>query len=402
MTSGIFMALKTKNKLSIELKLLLLILEDRLYDSKNEEIIKVCSKGVDWNTFKCLAIRHKVLLLVYGVLKNNYVNHVPESLLVDMKNIFMVNSARNLYFTAFFHKIIEYFNINGIHCVPLKGPVISEQLYGDIILRSFSDLDILVPEKQAYQAFNILIDKGFTPELDLNESQFDSYMNSEDHIILFTENRKIIVELHWELSARYLSKPFTFEQIRSQLQEYNFSGKTISTFSHEDLLVYLCLHGSKHIWETLELLYLVANLLKFDLDWNRVLTLSKTTFCYKKLLLGLSLCKRFFNCHLPEEIQDLIVSDPKTNELEEYVILLLLDPVENHLWDISKSKFTKYQFAALDKFQDKIRYLFFIVLTPTNNDWASISLSSRLSFLYYLIRPFRLFQNLLRQKKGAK
>lgn len=180
-----------KKELSIELKLLLLFLEDRLYDSKKEEIIKTCADQIDWVAFRTLAVRHNVLLLIYEVIKARYADCVPDSLLAEMKNTFFANSARNLYFTAVLHKIINSFDNDGIQCVPLKGPVVSEQLYGDINLRSFSDLDILVPKDVAFKAFNVLISKGFTPELILNGKQFDAYMNSEDHIILFTDEKRL-------------------------------------------------------------------------------------------------------------------------------------------------------------------------------------------------------------------
>ncbi len=392
------MPIKINNQISLEFKLLLLCLEDNLYGSKEDEIIKACSKKIDWNKFQRLAIRHKVIQLIYVILKNKYAAYIPESFLKEMKTIFLLNSTHNLYFTAVIHKIIEYFNEDNIECVPLKGPVLSEQIYGDISLRVFSDLDILVPEENAFQAFNLLISKGFTPEFNLNEKQFEAYMNSEDHMILTLGKKKLIIELHWELSDRYLSKPFTFEQIKHQLCEYDFNGKKFLTFSREDLLVYLCLHGSKHIWENLELIYLIANLLKSDLDWEKSLLLARTTYCYKKLLLGLSLCSQFFNCNLPDKIHSLITAEPEIKKLDQYVTSLLLTPVENHIWDISKSKFTKYQFASLDRFQDKIRYFFFMALFPTNNDWATASIPGKYSFLYYFTRPFRLSYNLLKQK----
>jgi len=392
------MAIKTENQISLELMLLLLCLEDNLYGSKKDEIIKICSEAIDWDKFQKLAVRHKVIQLIYVTLNKKYRAYVPDNSHDEIKKVFLLNCAHNLYFTAVFHKIIDYFNENNMTCVPLKGPVISEQLYGDISLRVFSDLDILVPEENAFQAFNLLITKGFTPELNLNKKQFEAYMNSEDHMILTLGKKKLIVELHWELSDRYLSKPFTFEQIKHQLCEYNFNGKKILTFSREDLLVYLCLHGSKHIWENFELIFLIATLLKSDLDWEKILLLARTTRCYKKLLLGASLCSRFFNCALPDKIRSLIADSPEIKKLDQYVTLLLLAPIENHLWDISKSKFTRYQFASLDRFQDKIRYFFFMVLFPTNNDWTAAAIPGKYSFLYYFTRPVRLFYNLLKQK----
>ena len=393
------MTLNHNSNFSTELRLLLLCLNDRIYESKSVEIIELCSNDIKWEEFKYLVIRHKCLPLIYKLFKDKYADCIPSALIQEMKTAFVTNSARNLYFTAILHKIIEFFNQANIISVPLKGPAISEQLYGDINFRIFSDLDILVPANKAFKAFNILISKGLTPELNLNEKQFNAYMQSEDHIILSTNAQKVNIELHWELSARYLSKPFTFEQIKDQLKIDNFYGKEISTFSKEDHLVYICLHGSKHLWETFELVFQVACLLKSDLDWERVLLLAQSTHCHKKLLLGLCLCRFFFNCHLPDHIQSQISHDKAIKQLSTYLINILVSPLEENIWDISKSKFTKYQFKTLDRYQDKIRYLFFMVMFPTNNDWASVNLSDRFSFLYYIIRPFRLLFNMLNRIK---
>lgn len=114
------MSIKINNQISLELKLLLLCLEDNLYGSKENEIIKLCSEGIDWNKFQRLAIRHKIIQLIYVVLKNKYAAYIPESFLKEMKKTFLLNSSHNLYFTAVIHKIIEYFNEDNIECVPLR------------------------------------------------------------------------------------------------------------------------------------------------------------------------------------------------------------------------------------------------------------------------------------------
>lgn len=393
------MNLNSQQQFSNELKLLLLCLNDRISDSKSDEIILLCSNDIKWVQFKDLAIRHNCLPLIYKIFTDKYASYIPDVLIREMKTDYISNSARNLYFTVILHKIVDSFNQADIISVPLKGPVISEQLYGDINFRIFSDLDILVPESKAFKAFTLLISKGLTPELALTEKQFNAYMKSEDHIILSTGKNKVNVELHWELSARYLSKPFTFKQIKDQLKIYNFYGKKISTFSNEGLLVYSCLHSSKHIWKNLELVFQIACLVKSDLNWKRVLFLAQSTYCHRKLLLGLSLCCFFFNCHLPDHIQSQISHDRTIERLRTHVINILVAPPEENIWDLSKSKFTRYQLKTLDRYQDKIRYLFFMVMFPTNNDWASVDLSSRFTILYYLIRPLRLMFNMLNRLK---
>lgn len=378
---------------SIELELLLLCLKDRLSGSDAKRIISLCKKTIDWEAFIYLTIRHNVLPIVYKRLKDNYSPFLTNSLLQKMKAFFISNAARNLIFTITLQDILDILKKEGIKCIPLKGPVISEQLYGDINFRVFSDLDILVPEDKAFSAFELLISKKFSPELNLNADQFAAYMKTEDHIILSAHKPGINVELHWELSARYLSNKFTYKQIKEHTRSIDFYKKRTIGFSNEDLLVYLCVHGSKHIWETFEMLFQIACLLKGDLNWERILLLSKSINCRKKLMLGLSLSTKFFNSFLPDHIHSMLKKEKNIVQLTSYVEKILTTPHGKIVWEISKSKFANYQFQTFDRFQDKIRYLFFIVFVPTNNDWAVSTLPADLSFIYYIIRPFRLAKN---------
>lgn len=50
-----------------------------------------------------------------------------------------------LYLSAEMERINKLCNENEIRMIFLKGPVLSQDLYGDISLRTSCDLDVLIP-----------------------------------------------------------------------------------------------------------------------------------------------------------------------------------------------------------------------------------------------------------------
>jgi putative nucleotidyltransferase-like protein len=58
-------------------------------------------------------------------------------------------------------------------------------------------------------------------------------------------------------------------------------GQTVMTLSPEDLLVYLCAHGAKHVWEKLIWIVDVAGLINrhSDPDWRSVCDLAARHRC---------------------------------------------------------------------------------------------------------------------------
>jgi hypothetical protein len=53
-------------------------------------------------------------------------------------------ARKNLRFTAELIRILNCLESHGIAAIPFKGPTLAESVYGNLALREFSDLDILV------------------------------------------------------------------------------------------------------------------------------------------------------------------------------------------------------------------------------------------------------------------
>jgi hypothetical protein len=65
------------------------------------------------------------------------------------------------------------------------------------------------------------------------------------------EGAGISLELQWEIIPRYFSFFWDFISLRERSQRVSLGGGDVSTFVPEDLMLVLCVHGSKHLWERL-------------------------------------------------------------------------------------------------------------------------------------------------------
>ncbi len=360
----------------------------------NDEIFLMRSlveSGLDWEYLFQKSSLHALLPLLCSQLKRYCEEVLPKDITLQIKKTFFSSCTRSLFQTGALMQIVDIFKEQNIPSLSFKGPVLAMDLYKDIGLRSFGDLDILIRHCDLQKAYTLLLSCGYCPELHLDRSRLLAYSCHEDNLSFVREGSTIIIELHWDLSGAYLARPLTFEMLQSHLYEIHLSGKLIANLSSEQLLVYLCIHGSKHIWERLEWIRGVAMLLfeKQNLDWEMVFNLAEDLQCERMLLVGLELAHRILKVDLPDIALQKIKEDQRVANLvdiasKEVELTSENTPVKKN------NRFSFFHIYVRDSSIDSIRYLLRLCFRPTNMEWQTIQLPVSLSSLYYFVRPMRL------------
>ncbi len=80
-------------------------------------------------------------------------------------------SALNILLTHELQKLLALFADNDVRAVPYKGPALALQLYGNVALRQFSDLDILVHPRDVLRARDLLLAEGYAQLPPLTDGQ---------------------------------------------------------------------------------------------------------------------------------------------------------------------------------------------------------------------------------------
>jgi hypothetical protein len=163
----------------------------------------------------------------------------------------------------------------------------------------------------------------------------------------------------------------------------------VPTFSPEDLLLILCTHGAKHVWDRLVWICDVAELIRVSarMDWGWVLKEAGKLHSTRILSLGLSLAHDLLGASVPEGILQRLGGDPAIRPLASQVReRLFADRAEPP----GLGETSLFFLRARDRLRDRVRHCLDLAMTPTLEDWESVPLPASLSFLYYLTRPIRL------------
>ena len=154
-------------------------------------------QSIDWDALLELSLRHKVMPLLYRRLKAVFAEIVPVEFMERLRDYFYLNAARNHLLTKELCGILQLFDAGGIRAVPYKGPLLAAKLYGDVSLRQFNDLDIMVRREDVLKAFALLRKHGFRAERPLTEAQTAALLKVECEQMFFREEGRIYLDLHW-------------------------------------------------------------------------------------------------------------------------------------------------------------------------------------------------------------
>jgi len=330
--------------------------------------------------------------LLYRSLKNTCPEAVPGPYRQQLRDLFLANAARNVLLTNKLLEVLNLFKQDDIAALPFKGPVLAESVYGDLSLRQFVDLDVLVHKHDVLKARDLLVSNRYNPDVALNAKQATAYVRTENNLIFVRHDGKIIIELHWELSGNYAPCPLDLEMFEKRLETATLDGKNVLNLSPEDLLFYLCLHGCKDHWEALDHVCCVAELLKghSDIDWERVAFLVERLRCDRMLFLGLFLAHDLLAAALPENVLAKIESDSKIRNVAVQVYQNLFDKKDKQSENGISSRFSFFHIAVRERLSEKLRYTLHLMFSPTAEDWRVFPLPAAFSFLHHLLRPGRL------------
>jgi hypothetical protein len=373
---------------SLEIELLLLSIRPQLNDASIERILELTSQNIDWDYVIQTAIEHKVAPLIYNRLKNICPSQIPTENLQEMRQVFYNNTKKNLVLTEKLFQIIELLRNNDIPCLTFKGITLAVLAYQKIGLRTFTDLDILVPEEFIPQTSKLLIDRGYQPQFSFNESQQKAYLQMRNEHMFVHPKGDITLDLHWSLLGDNFSFCGDREFIWKDLQDININGKLVSSLSPEIMVLYLCANGAKDSWIYLQS---ISDLARFidshpDLNWERVIDRSGSLGTERMLSLGLYLCQDILDLSLPEKIKLKIHKEPQVKKL--------VREIESNLFADLKSKNILFRrqsiyLKTMESWQDKTAF-YFNIIRPTPLEWEIIALPKWLSSLYYPIRLIRL------------
>lgn len=369
-----------------ELELLLRCTRPNLDPARSGRIQELLHEELDWLYLLQCAQAHRLLPLLYWNLKTACPAAVPPAVLHQLRDYFHTHARFALMRTAELLKLLHVFEAEGISAVPYKGPLLAKMAYGNLVLRQFSDLDILFHQRDVPRVQELLVAQGYQPEFRFNPAQSAAFLRYDCEHPFLRDADNSVVEVHWRFEPWHFSFPLDLDRLRDRLIQVSLQNTVVPTFKPEDLILILSVHGAKHLWNRLAWICDIAALIASHpkMDWQEVQEQAKTFGVERMLLLSLLLASRLAGAELPQGTQDRASRDSVVRMLAHRVSTRFSRGItsEPGLWDYSL-----FHLWARERSQDRARYLVRRIITTSWEDWAMLPLPSRLFPLYYLLRP---------------
>lgn len=365
-------------------------------DLSNENIafIRDLHHSIELSELINMAHWQGILPLVYKTLKTideTTHNETLNIMFETFKQKYMQTVQTNMLMTSELLQITHLFETNGIEVIAYKGPVLAHLCYGDITFRQFGDLDILVSFANRRKAVELLMQSGYTPEIILKEETKAYFFNTVNVLGLYKNALGIYVEVHWELLSRNYAVKWKEKDLWNDRYTVKLNQKSITTLKPEQHLLYLCIHGSKHLFERLIWVCDIDRFVRSNptLNWDSLLQESRKMGTRRMLFLGLGLSARLLGLTLPVAISEGIKKDTSSGELIEIIIHI-------HYSGVSGKRKSYNNFRLLSKMRekpkDKLLFIWRALFTTKFDDFKFVQLPKNLAFLYPFIRPLRLIK----------
>ncbi|GAE35944.1 nucleotidyltransferase domain-containing protein [Halalkalibacter akibai] len=368
-------------KLPKELTLILQFINDNKRLIQKEQL-----QDVDWNYFLELAIHHRLFPLLHKQIRNYKNNIIPGYVCQTLEKQYKFNVFRMLQLSGEMEQLSKLLLSQNINSIFIKGPVIAHDLYGDISLRTSSDLDFLVELKNLEKVEIILKQLGYVKK-EFISSVLNDWKWRHSNVIYFDPVKDVKVEIHWRLHPGPGKEP-SFNELWQRSRVSNLTQSIVHFLGKEDLFLFLISHGARHGYCRLRWLYDIHRFMQQDdINWEKLDQLIKTH--QNRVVIGLAgiLTSKIFATKLPENM-DKFVASTKAQRLATNTLFYLEDMINVHeeppVEEVSRYH-SKYLFSLMSMPQKMLFILSF--LYPYAEDAATLPLPKSLHFLYFPLRP---------------
>ncbi|SKB14128.1 conserved hypothetical protein [Planktothrix sp. PCC 11201] len=383
-----------------ELEVLLICANTQINAESRQRLKTLLQETIDWVELVQMANQHKVMPLLYSNLNAICPELVPKPILTKLRIEFQFNTRKSLLLSGELVRLLNLFETQGIPLLPFKGPVLAATAYGNLLLRQFSDLDILIHTPDIERSKALFLSEGYqmkiervelTPEQEkvfLQSDQIYQFVREAAYPFLHPQ-KEILVELHWGIMPKYFSFPIDDQGLWENLDSVVIAGKTIPNLSPENAVLAITGHGTKECWTQLARICDLAEYIRShpQLDWAKLIEKATEKGGQRMLFLGLTLADHLLGTIIPQDILQKIQADPEVESLTDQVYKQLCYSVDSSFKDGST---TRFHLKVRERFQDRVRYFLKVAITPTTTDWLVLPLAKFPAFIYYLLRPLRL------------
>jgi hypothetical protein len=354
---------------------------------QTRRLVSLLGHDLDWASLIRQARAHGVMPLLAWQLGNLGQQAVPVDVLAQLRADLQDNAVRNLVLSRELLELLALFHQAGIRVLPFKGPTLTVTAYGNLALRRFMDLDVLVHGRDVGKARDVLLARGYqAPEGWTARHQALSLHTIGQ--LSFQRGPGMLVELHGSLLPGPFSFALEMDELWSRRQTIDLLGREVPSMAAEDLLLLLCAHGAKHLWQRLMWVCDVAELVRAQpgLCWERAFERARQLHAKGMLLLGLRLALSLLEAPVSRWSSGLGSAVQPVRRLAADIERRFQRSQDGPAGPLTSCAF---YLRVRERLRDGLRYCLSMAVTPTEADWMATRWELPLPGLY-LIRAMRL------------
>lgn len=288
---------------SIEEQLLLCCARTHVDEAITQQIRLLIQQKIDWDKLIEIAIHQQVIPLLYRNLQQIGGELIPDSIFLQLREINYTNIVISMSLSSKLLEILAWFTTENIQVIPYKGAVLASAVYGDICLRQFQDLDLLIDPQDVTKSEKLLMSKGY--------QLYDQYEWEQTFI---HPDQGVNIDLHIGVAQSYYPFRLDFKGYIQRYQSVALLDGTVQSFSMEDLLLVLSIQIVKDSYAKKCILAKVSDIAELVShysapQWETVIDRAATSGCQRLLLIALLITHNLLGTSLPTSMWQLIKND---------------------------------------------------------------------------------------------
>ncbi|MHB8858047.1 MAG: nucleotidyltransferase domain-containing protein [Thermoleophilia bacterium] len=255
-----------------EWRMLVLTAGLELDEARKAELDRILLGPINWDLLFYHASFHGTTGLIYRHLRAMDGGAPVEPAIMErLRKTYLMTAALGMRQMSYFKTVAEALEESGVDVIALKGVVLAESVYGDLGLRPFADVDVLVREIDWPQITKVLKEYKY-------ESGAEEYAKLPPKLTKYDTQAHIqymlggtCLELQFDLLTLGIAMR-DIDGVWARARRSGPSGSNVLVLSPEDQLLHLTVHANRHGCMQLKWLVDIAETLRQsdDLDWELI------------------------------------------------------------------------------------------------------------------------------------
>ena len=309
-----------------------------------------------------------------------------------LNELYRQSARRSVAQSAHLLRVLDHLDRAGVTAMPIKGPAWAERLYGDVTLRHWTDLDIVVGHEEATAARNVLLAAGFLPDSKFAAKLLERRVRTEGELQFRTAANDVSVDLHWQMGVGHSAGALSGDELIARARPLALLGREVLTPSETDALLLDCLHGTRHRWASIELLLGLAVQVRRlpEQEWLGIMGAARRAGCVRRVVVAVAHTCRVFTLRVPREVSAALDGDPVARA---FVASLMPQSLLGEQRPGRRQHFSSllWTLAMEDTATENVSHVSVRLLRPGPMDWETFDLPPSLQWLYWPLRPARIF-----------